>query len=87
MSPLTFRAVRSRPLSPADALSCLEVEFPVSRAVREALPGLPVQLGAVGAAPTLAADAGALHAEAVAGAARVGAVSWGEMQRDEIIIG
>ncbi len=50
----------------------------MSGAVREALARLAVHLVADGAAPPLAADALALHAEAVAGALGVGAVGWRE---------
>ena len=70
----TFGAVVAGPLSPADALLQLQVELAVPRAVRQALPGLAVQLAAVEAAPALPAHARARHAEPVARASGVGAV-------------
>ena len=71
---LTFGAVVAGPLSPADALLQLQVELAVPGAVRQALPGLAVQLAAVEAAPALPAHARPGHAEPVAGARRIGAV-------------
>ena len=62
------------PLALADALLEVEVKLSVTRAVREALPGLVIHLLAVRAPPTLPADADTLHAEAVVGASRVVAV-------------
>ena len=71
---LTFGAVVAGPLSPADALLQLQVELAVPGAVRQALPGLAVQLTAVDPAPALPAHARPGHAEPVAGARRIGAV-------------
>ena len=70
------RAVLTDPSILADALLRLEVEFAVGGAVRKALARLLVQGRAVGSLPALLADAGAVNAEAVAGARRIGAVDW-----------
>ena len=70
------RAVLTDPSILADALLRLEVEFAVGGAVRKALACLLVQGRAVGSLPALLADAGAVNAEAVAGARRIGAVDW-----------
>ncbi len=46
----------------------------MTRAIRQALTGLSVQLAAVGAPPALATHTGTVHTEAVARAVGVGAV-------------
>lgn len=67
-------AVLARPPGVTLAPALLQVEATVSRAVRQALPGLVVNLGAGLPAPALLADALAFHAEALSGALGIWAV-------------
>ncbi len=79
-------AVLARPPGVTLAPALLQVEATVSRAVRQALPGLVVNLGAGLPAPALLADALAFDAEALPGALGVWAVDCeGEREREKKI--
>lgn len=74
-------AVVAGPPCGADARLRLEVEPAASGAVRETLAGGPVGVGARATRPALLADAGATHAEPVAGAIRIGTVHYGQITK------
>lgn len=71
-----LRAVLAAPLGLARARLAVQIEGAVAGAVRQALERVLVHGGTVRALPALFADAGAVGAEAVAGAGRVGTVHW-----------
>lgn len=71
-----LRAVLAAPLGLARARLAVQIEGAVAGAVGQALERVLVHGGTVRALPALFADAGAVGAEAVAGAGRVGTVHW-----------
>lgn len=68
---LTFRAIITGPHGLAETGLGLQIEIPMTAAVRQALQCLFIHLTAVGSFPALFTDARALGAKAVAGASRM----------------